>query len=140
VTDIHTGVMSKIDILPNRTPLDLTPDSLACSFYKKSPWSITAPEESQHLVAPKEVLGSDDVPIFPSLPPLLRGHPDIHLRNSILRASLLAPTGDPDAEKAFYVADLSVVYGQHQRWKQCLPNIQPFYGNIPESLHSQWRF
>ncbi|KAF9554570.1 ornithine decarboxylase [Agrocybe pediades] len=34
---------------------------------------------------------------------------------------------EPDAEKAFFVADLSQVYRQHQRWIACLPEIQPFY-------------
>jgi ornithine decarboxylase len=33
----------------------------------------------------------------------------------------------PDAEKAFFVADLSQVYQQHKRWKICLPDITPFY-------------
>jgi hypothetical protein len=34
----------------------------------------------------------------------------------------------PDAEKAYFVADLSFVYNQYQRWKCCLPEIEPFYG------------
>lgn len=66
--------------------------------------------------------------IFPSLPPLLSGHPEVHLRNGIMNASRLALAHEPDAEKAFFVADLGQVYRQHQRWKSCLPEIQPFYG------------
>lgn len=66
--------------------------------------------------------------ISPSLPPLLDGHPDVHLRNGIMNASRLALAHEPNAEQAFFVADLGQVYRQHQRWKSCLPEIQPFYG------------
>ena len=68
--------------------------------------------------------------IFPSLPPLLDGHPDVHLRNGIMNASRLALAHEPNAEQAFFVADLGQVYRQHQRWKSCLPEIQPFYGSF----------
>ncbi|PAV16472.1 ornithine decarboxylase [Pyrrhoderma noxium] len=64
---------------------------------------------------------------IPQLPPLLRGHPEVHLRNGVMRASRLAATHEPDAEKAFFVADLSVVYKQHQRWVKNLPEVTPFY-------------
>lgn len=67
---------------------------------------------------------------YPSLPPLLNGHPEVHLRNGIMNASRLALAHEPDAEKAFFVADLGQVYRQHQRWKSCLPEIQPFYGSL----------
>ncbi|KAJ7188417.1 hypothetical protein C8R46DRAFT_1157481 [Mycena filopes] len=63
-------------------------------------------------------------PIFPDLPPLRHGHSDLHLREGILAGHSLA---DPDAERAFFVADLSQVYAQHLRWRACLPQIQPFY-------------
>ena len=68
--------------------------------------------------------------IFPSLPPLLDGHPDVHLRNGIMNASRSALANEPNAEQAFFVADLGQVYRQHQRWKSCLPEIQPFYGSF----------
>lgn len=68
--------------------------------------------------------------IFPELPPLYRGQPDVHMRNGILNARRLAAAGEPDAEKAFFVANLSEVYRQHQRWMGCLPEIQPFYGAL----------
>jgi ornithine decarboxylase len=71
---------------------------------------------------------NDDEAIFPSLPPLRNGHPDVQLRNGIMRASRLAVANEPDAEKAFFVADLSQVYLQHERWKKCLPEIEPHYG------------
>ncbi|KXN81294.1 Ornithine decarboxylase [Leucoagaricus sp. SymC.cos] len=47
--------------------------------------------------------------------------------NGISNARQLAAAGEPDAEKAFFVADLSEVYKQHKRWTTCLPEIQPFY-------------
>ncbi|KAF8322616.1 ornithine decarboxylase [Clavulina sp. PMI_390] len=34
---------------------------------------------------------------------------------------------EPDAERAFFVADLSKVYQQYTRWRRCLPDIEPFY-------------
>ncbi|KAF8210069.1 ornithine decarboxylase [Mycena galopus ATCC 62051] len=67
---------------------------------------------------------TSDEPIFPDLPPLLHGHPDVHLRNAVLAAHSVT---DPDAEHAFFVADLSQVYAQHLRWRTCLPEIHPFY-------------
>lgn len=68
--------------------------------------------------------------LFPSLPPLLHGHPEVHLRSGIMNASHLAALNEADAEKAFFVADLGQVYRQHQRWVACLPEIQPFYGTF----------
>ncbi|KAF7375642.1 Ornithine decarboxylase [Mycena sanguinolenta] len=68
-----------------------------------------------------------DENIFPSLPPLLHGHPSIHLRNGVMNASRAAANRDPDAERAFFVADLGQVYAQHLRWQACLPDILPFY-------------
>ncbi|KZV77262.1 ornithine decarboxylase [Peniophora sp. CONT] len=44
-----------------------------------------------------------------------------------MRAAELAADGEPDAEKAFFVADLSHVYMQHERWMRHLPEVQPFY-------------
>lgn len=72
----------------------------------------------------------DTAVLFPDLPPLLRGHPDLHLRNGIMRAGRLAAIHEPDAEKAFFVADLSVVYNQYERWKRNLPEVEPFYGML----------
>lgn len=66
--------------------------------------------------------------IYPSLPPLLIGHSDVHIRNGIMNALRMAAAQVPDAEKAFFVADLSQIYQQHKRWRACLPEIIPFYG------------
>jgi ornithine decarboxylase len=68
--------------------------------------------------------------LFPDLPPLLHGHPDVHLREGVMNASRAAASGVPDAEKAFFVADLSRVYQQHLRWQRCLPGVEPFYGEL----------
>jgi ornithine decarboxylase len=65
--------------------------------------------------------------IIPGLPPLLRGHPDVHLRNGVIRSARLTAASEPDAERAYFVADLSQVYRQHDRWKRLLPEIEPFY-------------
>jgi ornithine decarboxylase len=65
--------------------------------------------------------------IVPGLPPLHRGHPDVHLRNGVIRSAHVAAAGSPDAESAYFVADLSQVYRQHNRWKRLLPEIEPFY-------------
>ena len=61
-------------------------------------------------------------------PQLYQGHPDIHIRQGIIRAALAADAQKTNAEAAFFVADLSQVYRQHLRWKACLPNVEPFYG------------
>jgi ornithine decarboxylase len=53
-----------------------------------------------------------------------------------MRALSLAADGEPDAERAFFVADLSQVYLQWQRWKRCLPEIEPFFGTSPSSFES----
>ena len=45
---------------------------------------------------------------FPSLPPLLDGHSDVHLRNGIMNASRLALAHEPNAEQAFFVAVKSI--------------------------------
>jgi ornithine decarboxylase len=65
--------------------------------------------------------------IFPNLPPLFYGHSDVHLRNGIMHASVRSAAYETNAEKAFFVADLSEVYRQFQRWKKCFSEIQPYY-------------
>ncbi|EIW83645.1 ornithine decarboxylase [Coniophora puteana RWD-64-598 SS2] len=44
-----------------------------------------------------------------------------------MNASRLAAANTPDAERAFFVADLSQVYRQHERWRKWLPEIEPHY-------------
>lgn len=56
-----------------------------------------------------------------------------------MRAHHLATDGEPDAEKAFFVADLSYVFQQHLRWKRNLPEITPFFGESFTSFPPELR-
>ncbi|KAJ6499448.1 ornithine decarboxylase [Mycena sanguinolenta] len=89
---------------------------------------VRAPPDCPTLQRPPspldDLLDACSNPIFPALPPLYHGHPDLHLRNGILAAH---SDPHPDAEHAFFVADLSQVYAQHLRWRACLPDVHPFY-------------
>ncbi|GBE90055.1 Ornithine decarboxylase [Sparassis crispa] len=136
--------MSRLDILAAQSPVDFDFDVVSCS-----PSSGFARSYSEKLLANAIVNGllssvqahdnavisrqresdgpADDDVTVPGLPPLLRGHPDIHLRNGVMHASHLAASGESDAEKAFFVADLSYVFRQHERWDKNLPEIEPFY-------------
>ncbi|KAF8963089.1 ornithine decarboxylase [Flammula alnicola] len=132
--------MSRVETLTAQNPIDFnlsSPDTFAHFQESTLPWATNALvndilSSSPPLRVTATPLNSDshlsggDI-IFPSLPPLLSGHPELHLRNGIMKASRLTADHVPDAEKAFFVADLSQVYKQHQRWKSCLPEIQPFY-------------
>ncbi|KAJ7675050.1 ornithine decarboxylase [Mycena rosella] len=102
--------MSQVHVLPPTNPSHFaqSPPPSPLQFAQRPPWS--APDEHESL--------------FPALPPLLHGHPDLHLRNGILNAAASDAEG---AESAFFVADLTQVYRQHLRWRACLPQIQPFY-------------
>ncbi|PPQ83973.1 hypothetical protein CVT25_000519 [Psilocybe cyanescens] len=126
--------MSQLEILPAVNPIDFSissSDSYAQFHESSLPWTTNALVND--ILATSPPLRVTATPsheaevIFPSLPPLHSGHPEIHLRNGIMNASRLSAAHEPDAEKAFFVGDLSVVYRQHQRWKACLPEIQPFY-------------
>jgi hypothetical protein len=90
-------------------------------FLSKSPTTRIVTDSAESRI-------NDDEAIFPALPPLRNGHPDVQLRNGIMRASRLAIANEPDAEKAFFVADLGQVYMQHEKWKKYLPDIYPHYG------------
>ncbi|KAK1219460.1 Ornithine decarboxylase [Marasmius sp. AFHP31] len=99
------------EILSSPTPLRLTADNHAA-------------ESPSYPFPTSGALGER---IFPSLPALHYGHTEVHLRNGIMDASRLANEGEVDAEKAFFVADLSKVYNQYQRWVACFPEIKPYY-------------
>lgn len=51
----------------------------------------------------------------------------MHLNNGVIQANHASSCGEVDSEKAFFVADLSQVWRQHQRWKRALPDVEPFY-------------
>ena len=127
--------MPELDILP--TPRDVNVLSPSHLFRHSS----QTPPHTQHktLFSGKSSSGQMDSPhgygadddsdiIIPGLPPLLRGHPDVHLRNGVIRSARLTASSEPDAERAYFVADLSQVYRQYDRWKRLLPGIEPFYG------------
>lgn len=135
--------MSRLEILPAVNPIEFpisSSDSFSHYHENNLPWptnvlvnDILSSSPPLRVTAtpfnPDSHIHAEEV-IFPSLPPLLSGHPEVHVRNGIMNASRRAAGHEPDAEKAFFVADLSQVYNQHQRWKACLPEIQPFYGML----------
>lgn len=67
---------------------------------------------------------------IPGLPALSSCSPVALLRSRILQAAVDAEANQPNAERAFFIADLSQVYKQFERWKRCLPNVEPFYGQL----------
>lgn len=124
--------MSQVEVLTARTAVNFGRPPLdkhvlfgcnedACEILANSPPSTSPSFSAFH------DKNHDEEVRFDNLPPLLRGHPDVHLRNGVIRAARLAVVHEPDAEKAFFVADLSYVYSQHARWKRALPEIEPFY-------------
>lgn len=119
--------MSQVEVIPV-SRMDL-------SFDTPTPFPIRWPFETHPIETP-DTDGEADAS-FPNLPPLHYGHPNFHLRNGVMRALSLAADGEPDAERAFFVADLSQVYLQWQRWKRCLPEIEPFFGTSPVSSRTQ---
>jgi ornithine decarboxylase len=128
--------MSQVEVLPATCPIDFSLDrsQFYDSFRENYGFNATKPladgliaQSAVPVPADKYVLPSQETHLFPSLPPLHRGHSDVHLRAGIMNAAHLTADNVPNAEKAFFVADLSQVYRQHQRWLKCLPGIQPFY-------------
>ncbi|PCH42684.1 hypothetical protein WOLCODRAFT_138023 [Wolfiporia cocos MD-104 SS10] len=139
--------MSRLEVLAAQSPVDFDFDIISCSpslsttiprdktlvnaiangLLSSAPHVLPGHDTASGLVLGKGDARVDDDVTIPGLPPLLRGHPDIHLRNGVMNAYELAAAGEVDAEKAFFVADLSYVYRQHLRWKANLPEIEPFY-------------
>jgi ornithine decarboxylase len=132
--------MSQVEILAPPYPIDFTP--VRSPSHAETIWST---QLLHHFISPPTPflfvdpffsdsgVDSGDQ-IFPSLPPLRHGHPEVHMRAGVMNASRRAHADETNAEKAFFVADLGQVYRQHQRWKACLPEIQPFYGMLPMYL------
>lgn len=112
-------LFTRMEVLP-LTPINI-PVSVA-AVRRETSW-IARPDNAP---GPADELEGEI--IFDSLPPLFRGHPEVHLRNGIMNASRKTVANVLDAEKAFFVADLTQVYLQHQRWLRCLPDIEPHYG------------
>lgn len=122
--------MSRVEVIPIQSHVDLSLNPPTPSDTFSSRW-----HSESH---PLDVPDTDEEPdiLIPNLPPLQYGHPNFHLRNGVMRALSLAADGGPDAEHAFFVADLSQVYLQWQRWKRCLPEIEPFFGTATSSFET----
>lgn len=71
---------------------------------------------------PPELEDDDD-----AFPKIRSESVDNLIRSGILDAAIASAANEPDAEAAFFVADLGQIYRQHKRWQQCLPNVTPFY-------------
>ncbi|KAG6829002.1 hypothetical protein H0H92_005979 [Tricholoma furcatifolium] len=122
--------MSSVQVLTAPRPLDLTYSESLPRPQEIQNWISTEAQINDLLPSSTidvDLPNDEEIRIFPSLPPLYQGHPDVHLRAGIMKAAHRAEAHEPDAEKAFFVADLNQVYRQHQRWRACLPEIQPFY-------------
>jgi len=65
---------------------------------------------------------------IPGLPYLFSGPPDQLMRERILQATFEADMNEGETDKAFFLADLGKVYKQFTRWRRCLPEVEPFYG------------
>lgn len=135
--------MAQVDVLKMSSPLDnmgvyappyaiAYEQQLSCTLDVSVP---SIPQPAQQVFVPEALVSEEkntdiveDVDI-PSLPPLFVGHTDVQIRDRIMEAMQSSDLLEPDAEKAFFVADLSRVWRQHQRWLRCLPGIEPFYGS-----------
>ena len=129
--------MSQVEILPAPVSTNIfINDTLSrVRAAEKLAWAASgSPILTSPLVERKAVAEASDDVVIPGLPPVHRGHTDIHLRQGVMRAAELAADGEPDAEKAFFVADLSHVYMQHERWMRNLPEVQPFYGQSADLI------
>jgi ornithine decarboxylase len=127
--------MSRLETFLALSPVDCIPPSLGSYILGRNhSWPSTI-ASSMHLMNKSPYDDSstkfvEEHAIYPNLPPLLVGHPDIHIRNGIMKALRMADAQMPDSEKAFFVADLSQIYQQHKRWKISLPEVTPFYGEV----------
>ncbi|KAG8906392.1 hypothetical protein FRB99_006987 [Tulasnella sp. 403] len=75
----------------------------------------------------EEAFDEGEEVIFDELPPIMYGMPAEHIRRGVAENWRLAEAHDPDAGRAFFVADLGEVYKQYERWVTALPEIEPFY-------------
>jgi len=100
--------------------------SVSTSPPEKSTSPLKTATQSLGLLSPP----AEDATFPGNGPRVFQGHPDIHVRNGIIRSALASDAQQTNAEAAFFVADLGQVYKQHLRWKECLPNVEPFYGTL----------
>jgi hypothetical protein len=120
--------MSKVDVLRVR-PLDFeNRHSILTNSQTSFSNTLILPETTPWDGQDHQVNIGDNLPI------LHTGPTGYHLAKGIQHAAEAAASNEPDAEQAFFVADLSKVYQQFLRWKYCLPDIEPYYGAKAQSL------
>lgn len=94
--------------------------------------SVVPPPHLEHLSEggfPQSPLDPPRGPLhIPGLPRISSGSSNHLIQSRILQAVLDTEMEESNAEKAFFVADLSVVYRRYVRWMQLLPEVEPFYG------------
>lgn len=112
ITIAHRYVPSSVDDLTGASSLPTPP-----------------PEEQPPAAVTDEYPSTLPVVDVPGLPKIWAGAPSDLIRSRILQAAFDAEMDEVDAERAFFVADLSKVYSQFTRWRRCLPEIEPFYGS-----------
>jgi ornithine decarboxylase len=95
-------------------------------FARPRTLSLNAAQASRFPPSPSPA-APETLDLFPGLPPLHSGRVETHLRSGVITATQNAADGETDAERAFFVADLSTVHAQHVRWQRALPDIEPFY-------------
>jgi ornithine decarboxylase len=123
--------MSLVEVLTAVNPIDHFISNHFPKYSRNSDTSydpVVLPSSVDDVAAENQL---DDEKIFSSLPPLSRGHPEIHLRKGIMDATRRVAENEADAERAFFVADLSQIFRQHERWVKFLPEIVPHYGLLP---------
>lgn len=74
------------------------------------------------LPSPPPEIDDDD-----TLPKIRSESVDSLVRAGILEAAVASAANQPNAEAAFFIADLGNIYRQHKRWQECLPNVTPYY-------------
>jgi hypothetical protein len=85
----------------------------------------TSPTRSFGHGLPSPPPESDDNDV---LPMIHSSSVDSLLRAGITEAAIASAANEPDAEAAFFVADLGRIYRQYIKWQKHLPNVTPFYG------------
>ncbi|KAI9451363.1 ornithine decarboxylase [Lactarius psammicola] len=109
--------MPELDILPTPRDVDVVSPSRASRLFRRSSSQTSPRPQLKTLFSGKPSSVQVDIP---------HGH-GADDDGDIIIPARLAAAGEPDAESAYFVADLSQVYKQHDRWKRLLPEIEPFY-------------